>query len=525
MHRRTLLTAATAAALARPAIGRGAAARTLKFVPYTDLVLLDPLVSSFVVRNHCLMVFDTLYGLDINGKPQPQMAAGHVVEDDGKTWRITLRDGLRFHDNTPVLARDVVASLRRWATRDTQATLLFGATDALDAPSDREVRFRLNRPYPLLTQALAKPTNPMAVVMPERLATRPSNVLLQEIVGSGPYRFMADQRVPGARNVYRRFEGYVPRPSGTPSLTSGPRIAQFDEVQWLTTPDPATQAAALQAGEVDWVEQPLMDLVPQLKRDAKLRVEVIETAGLIGWLRFNHLHPPFDNPAIRRAVLAAIDQRTFMQAVVGDNAAFDARVGVYAPKTPMATDAGIDAAYGPPKDIKALQQVIKNAGYKGEPVVSLTATDVPRINAINTLGADTLRKLGFNVNEVHTDYGTVIQRSVKKEPVEQGGWNMFGLFSSGWDWISPVLNQQLRGDGLAAYSGWPTSQAMEALRHAWTEAPDETTRKDIATKRQLQAWQDVPIMPVGAYFQPSAFSKSLTGILPGLTQFTNVQRA
>ena len=303
---RSAAAAALSGGIGRPAIVRAASATTLKFIPYADLALLDPLVSAFVTRNHAMMVFDTLFALDAAGVAQYQMLAGHTVDSDGKVWTLTLRDGLLFHDGTKVLGRDVVASLRRWGTADAFGQALMDATDDLSAPNDRQVVFRLKRPFPLLPQALAKPTNLMAVIMPERLANTPSDKRLTEMVGSGPFRYLPDQRVPGAQNVYAKFDRYVPC-EGVASFCAGPRIVNFDRVEWLTTPDPSTQAAALRANEVDWVEQPVMDLVPSLKRDSNLRVEVMETTGLIGVLRFNHLHPPFDNPAIRRAALRAAD--------------------------------------------------------------------------------------------------------------------------------------------------------------------------------------------------------------------------
>ena len=343
MKRRQLLRyaagSAVAGGIARPSIVRSGSVTTLKFVPYADLALLDPLASAFVTRNHVMMVFDTLFALDASGTAQYQMLAGHTVDADQKIWTLTLRDGLLFHDGTPVLSRDVIASLRRWAARDAFGQALMAATDDLSAPSDKRVVFRLSRRFPLLPQALAKPTNLMAAIMPERLATAQPGKMLTEMVGSGPFRFLPDERVSGARNAYARFEKYVPR-EGVASFCAGPRIANFDRVEWLTTPDPSTQAAALQAGEVDWVEQPVMDLVPSLKQDHKLKVEVVETTGLIGVLRFNHLYPPFDTPAIRRAALRAVNQREFMTAVAGEAAAgvINDHVGFFAPTSVYASE-------------------------------------------------------------------------------------------------------------------------------------------------------------------------------------------
>ena len=122
------------ASLARPGIVRAASASILKFVPYADLALLDPLGSAFVTRNHVMMVFDTLFALDAIGDAQPQMLAGYSVEDGAKTWKLTLRDGLLFHDGSKVLSRDVVASLRRWAVRDAFGQALMDATASCPRP-------------------------------------------------------------------------------------------------------------------------------------------------------------------------------------------------------------------------------------------------------------------------------------------------------------------------------------------------------------------------------------------------------
>jgi peptide/nickel transport system substrate-binding protein len=513
----------TAGLLALPSIARAVPVTTLKFIPYADLALLDPLVSAFVTRNHVMIVFDTLYALDEAGVVQPQMVEGHTTEQDGKLWRLTLRDGLRFHDNTPVLARDAVASLRRWAIKDSFGQALFAATDELSAPSDNTVQFRLKRPFPRLSDALAKPTNQVAAIMPERLALTPASTLLKEMVGSGPYRYVADERVPGARNVYRRFEGYVPRSQGTASFAAGPRVAYFDRLEWLTTPDAATQVAALRAGEVDWVEQPLMDLVPSLRADPHVRLKVTESKGLLGFLRFNELFPPFDNRKIRQAVLKAVNQHEFMYAVVGENVPFDDHVGVFGPLSDMANDAGMEVLSGK-HDIAELRSDILDAGYRNERVVFLTATDVPRINAICEIGAEMLRKLGLNVDEVSTDWGTVVQRSVSRQPVARGGWSMFGAFVGGYDWLNPATNGQIRGNGLAAFNGWPTSERAEALRDAWLEAPDIAAQKAMARDIQVQAFDDAPTLPLGAYYQPTAYRADLTGMLTGLPLFTNLRR-
>ncbi len=521
MRRRTLL-AAGMATLAAPALVRAQSVSTLKFIPYADLALLDPAVSAFVTRNHVLMVYDTLFAMDEDGRAQHQMLAGHTVSADGLTWTLTLRDGLKFHDGTPVLARDAVASIQRWWQNDAFGQGLAVATDDLSATSDTVLTFRLKRRFNLLPDALAHPTNTMAAIMPERLAKTSANARLSEIIGSGPFKYLPAERVPGARNVYAKFNGYVPRQEKA-SFCAGARVAHFDRVEWLTTPDPSTQVAALTAGEVDWVEQPLMDLVPSLRKNKAIKVEVAETKGLIGFLRFNQLYPPFDNPKIRLVALKAVNQSEFMEAVVGSNAPYDAKCGIFTTGTPMANDAGMEVLSGK-HSIEALKKELIEAGYKGERVIYLSPTDVPRINAIAEVGVDMLRKIGFVVDEVSTDWGTVVQRSVSRQPLDKGGWNAFVAFSGGYDMSNPGSHQLMRGNGAGAYNGWPTLPKLEALRDEWMYSEATGPQLELARKMQAQALEDVPYLPLGSYYQPTAYKADLVDMAKGLILFTGVRR-
>ena len=330
--------------LARPALAQDRRARTLRFVPQANLTVLDPILTTAgVTADHGYAVFDTLYGMDGNFQPQPQMLEGHQVEDDGKRWDLTLRPGLLWHDGEKVLARDCVASIQRWAKRDPFGATLLATTEELSAPDDRTIRFRLKRPFPLLPVALGKTPSPMCAMMPERLARTDAFQQVPELIGSGPFRFKADERVPGARNVYERFAGYRPREGGAPDWTAGPKIVHYDRVVWNTMPDIGTATAALQNGEQDWMEYAYHDMLPLLRGMKDVTVQVPDPTGLVTMLRVNHLQPPFDNPAIRRALLPAIDQTAYMQALTGgDPALFHVPVGFFCPKTPMATEAGLE---------------------------------------------------------------------------------------------------------------------------------------------------------------------------------------
>jgi peptide/nickel transport system substrate-binding protein len=517
-----------AAGLAMPAIVRAASATTLKFVPQIDLAFLDPHWSTAnVTRGHGYMVFDTLYGQDGSYTPRPQMLEGHVTEDDGRLWKLTLRPGLLWHDGERVTARDCVASIRRWAKRDAFGGSLMAVTDELSAPDDRTIQFRLKRPFPLLPYALSKPTTPSPVMMPERLANSDPFKQITEMVGSGPFRFVASERVPGARNVYERFDKYVPRDSGTPDWTAGPKVVHYDRVEWTTITDAATKAAALAAGEQDWWENPTHDLLPLLRKNGKIRVEVKNPTGSVDMMRPNHLQAPFNNPAIRRALLGAIDQQAMMEAIVGnDPAMYRTPHGFFCPGTPMATEAGLAPLSGP-REYAKVKEAIKKAGYAGEKVVMLVATDYAQFKAIGDVAADMFAQIGMNVDYVATDWGTMLQRRNNRGPSDQGGWSCFPTGWEGLDHKDPSNHYAIRGNGdeSSAWPGWCVSPKLEALRNAWFEAPTEAAQKQVCHDMQMQCLEDVPSIPLGQYIQPMAWRSSVTGVSNGFATFWNVRPA
>ncbi|BDG71018.1 ABC transporter substrate-binding protein [Roseomonas fluvialis] len=518
MRRRPLL-ATLAAALAHPTLAQPAAARTLRFIPIADLGPIDPIVTTtYITRNHAYLVWDTLYGLDARYRPQPQMAAGHTVEQDGRLVRITLRPDLVFHDGTQVRARDAVASIRRWSTRDGLGQTLLAETDALSAPDDATIQFRLKRPFPLLFDALAKTSPPVCFIMPERLAQTDPAVPVREAIGSGPYRFLADERVSGARVAYARFDGYRPREDGTPSGTAGPKRAWFDRVEWSVIPDASTAAAALQNNEADWWEFPTPDLLPLLRRRPELAIENPDPAGFLGVLRFNQLHAPFNDPAMRRALLPAVGQPDFMQAVAGTApGAWTEGVGFFPPGSPSASDAGMAALLGP-RDPRAAR-----AALAGVPVTVIGPTDYPNVQALTEVGADLLRRAGARVDYAPSDWATVVQRRANRGAPAQGGWNMLFTFFSGVDFLNPAVHLMLRGNGAAAWPGWPTAPRVEALRAAWMQA-ETAAQPQLAREAQEAAFEELPYIPLGQFFQPTAFRRELSGMLQGPTVFWNIQR-
>ena len=286
------------------------------------------------------------------------------------------------------------------------------ATEELSAPDDRTVRFRLKRPFPHLPEALAGPGGSVPAIMPERLAATEPFKLVTEIVGSGPYRFLPDEHISGAHAAYERFPLYQPRADGPVGFTSGPKVAHFDRVEWLTL-DSFSAMAALRSGEIDWWEGPAPDFTEALARDRDITV-ISQYATAMGVLRFNHLHPPFNNVAVRRALLRAVDQAEAMTAVAGTDRAFwHDGIGLFPTGTPFANSAGIEVLREP-RHYAAVKQELSRAGYNGEKIVVLAPTAATGIRALSLVGTDQLRRVGMDVDLQEMEMGTLIRRRLSQ---------------------------------------------------------------------------------------------------------------
>jgi len=515
MQRRTFLTGAAALAGAPLVAGKAwAAPTTLRFVPQSDIPNMDPIWgTSYAVRNAALLVWDTLYGVDEHLVPRRQMAEWEEASADGLTWTFRLRPGLKFHDGSPVLARDAVASLRRWAERDTMGQNIAAVQVDLVALDDRTFRWRLNRPFPKMLYALGKSNAPCTFIMPERIARTDPFKVITEYIGSGPMRFVASEWVVGSKIVFERFAEYLPRDEPASWMAGGKRML-LDRIEWLILPDGATAASALQTGEVDWLETPLPDLMPLLRRNSAVRTGIANDLGVVSGIRLNHLQPPFDDVRVRRALLTAVNQDDYLNALVGDDPRLRKRMaGFFTPGTALYNEDG-DTTLARGGDLAAARKLLAETGYKGEPIGMMVGQDVFNMKATGDVAADMFRKIGLTVEYIATDFATIqARRGKKRDPIAQGGWHTFQVSHAGTDCINPAAYLGLRANGEKAWFGWPSSPAVEAGIAEWYDSASPETEAAIARKINAAALSDVVFIPTGFYLAEQAWRSTVAGVV------------
>lgn len=513
--RRSILSASlltAAAVLSMPEMTSAASPSVLKVVPGYDVTVYDPIAASNAgTNNYAYMVYDTLFAFDEASRPQPQMVESYDVSSDGLTYRFTLRPGLEWHNGKPVTSADVIPSIRRWGARDSYGRLLIARLDDLRAVDDRVFEIKLKEPFPLLTTALARTSGYGAFIMPKEVAETDATKPITDTTGSGPYIFLKDETVPGAKLVFKKNEKYVPRAEPANGLAGG-KAAHFDRIEWIIISDPVTAVSALQRGEVDVVERPLQDLLSQIEAAPDLTTTLINPVGRQEVLRPNHLQPPFDNVKARQALLSLVNQEDYLQAIVGDPRFFKTCVTIYMCGSAFDTTAGAEALNKPnPERAIAL---FKEAGWDfSKPIVIHQPTDNHPHNVSALVTAQKLRDIGLTVKLLPMDWATVSSSRNNKGPVESGGWNITFTHSPVGFSGNPLTNDFLSGVGEKGRWGWPKDEAIEKLLNDYLNAKDSDAQQKLAADIHKRAYEIVTHIPLGQFTQPIAHKRNLSGFV------------
>jgi peptide/nickel transport system substrate-binding protein len=509
-----LCKAAVAVALGLIFSSAGAQDKVLRVVPHSNLNILDPIwTTQYMARNHGYMVYDTLFGTDEKNRIQPQMVERWSVSPDQRLWTFTLRDKLEFHDGKPVTGDDVIASLARWGKRDAMGQKLMSFVERMDSPAPNTFRLFLREACGFVLEALGKPSSNVPFIMPKRVADTPADKQIDDATGSGPYIFKKDEFKPGDKAVYVRNPKYIARKE-PPSGTAGGKQVYVERVEWnLALRDAQAQVNALANGEIDILEQPAFESYAPLQADRSVQVVNSNPLGFQYMCRFNHLHPPFNNPKVRQAALAAFAQEPFLRAQVGVKEFYRSCPSMFTCGTPYGSPKGSEIQSK--SSLRKAQELLKSSGYDGTAVVLMKPTDLAAIQKLPEVAAQLLRQAGFKVDLQAMDWNTVVSRRAKKDPPAQGGWNMFCTAWVAPDIWNPLANPAVGALGDKSWFGWPADEKLESLRDRFARATDEAGKKALAEEIQARAFEIGTHAPLGEYINPLAARKNVSGFVTG----------
>jgi peptide/nickel transport system substrate-binding protein len=488
------------------------AEKVLRVVPHADLKIVDPYATTATITlMHGQMIYDQLFAWNSKLEPKPQMVDHYEISPDRLVYTFTLRPGLKFHDGQPVTTRDVIASLKRWMVRDVLGQAMTPFVEEFAATDDKTFVLRLKESFGFVETALAISAGTAPVIMREKDALTDPFKNITETVGSGPFKFVAAEWNPGAKTVYEKNRDYVPR-ADPPDGNAGAKIAKVDRVEWIVLPDPFTKSSAIQRGEVDIIDQLPNDQIPVLEKSKDIVLDRTSFLAAIGYIRPNHLYPPFDNPKARQALAMAVNQEEYLSAAFGDERWWRACYSFFVCGSPNETEAGSEPYQK--QDLARAKALLAEAGYKGEKVTLINTHEIASIGALGDVTANNLKKLGINVEIADSDWGTLVARRAKKEPPDKGGWNLFHTTSGGASVYSPVTNFTIdSGCGRTNWFGWPCDEPSEALRRDYLRAPDDTARRAALAALHRRLWEALPTIPIGSYVTPYAARSNVHGIL------------
>lgn len=496
----------------------------VRYTPSAEPKTLDPVANWLLITHqHGYMVYDTLFSLDETMTPQPQMVGDYSVSADGKTHTMSLRPGLKFHDGSPVTSKDVIASIKRWASRDTIGQRLIEMGMALEPVDETTFAVTTDVPTELVLQGFAKPTAAALFIMREKEAMTEATTPVAEIIGSGPFKFVKDEYKPGAKIVYVKNENYVPRDE-PPSLLAGGKVVNVDKVEWLIMPDATTAVSALQLGETDIYEAPPMDLLPLLQSQGNIVTRPLGPLGQMAFVRFNFTQPPFDNVEARKAVALLVDQSSIMSVVAGtDGTYWDECYSFFACGGGNTTEAGMD--WTRERNVAEAKRLIENSGYDGSPIVLIAPSDNEVLKGVTTVLEAELKEGGFNVDVQWSDFASMMaRRQIRGTPAE-GGWNMFPMWSFTFELDNPIGNFYMNAACDQGYVGWFCNPAIVEARSNWAKAATLEEAKAIVENIQEMSADSLPIVPLGKFSSPIAFSDDISGFLDApLPVFWNLEK-
>jgi len=468
----------------------------------SDVKIIDPIWSgAYITRGYGYMIYDTLFSMDAKFQVKPQMVDTWSTSDDGLTWTFKLRDGLEWHDGTPVTAEDCIASLKRWSARDSMGQKLASYLSEYKAVDAKTFQIVLKQKFGLMLEALGKPSVVVPFMMPKRVADTDPFKQIDEAIGSGPFIMKKDEWKPGEKMVFVKNPKYKPRPEPISGMAGG-KVVNVDRVEWIWIPDPETQVNALLNGEIDVIESLGFDSAPLIEKTKGVKILPSPTSNQYIF-RPNWLQPPLNDVKVRQAVAYALDQKEFLEANVGDKRYYRVCKAMFTCDSPLASTAGMDGLIE--GNVAKAKALLAEAHYDGTPIVMPQPTDLGVIKQIAPVAQAQLAKVGIKVEIQPMDWQSMVARlGSKKGPPSEGGWNAYGTSWSQVDILDPLMTPNLIATCDKARSGWPCDAELEKLRDNYVQATTPAEQKAAADAVQIHAMQVVTHIPLGEWYSLSA---------------------
>jgi peptide/nickel transport system substrate-binding protein len=500
-----------------------ASAQTFKVVMHSDVKALDPVWSgAYITRNHGYMLYDTLFALDEKLQVKPQMVEKWEQSADGLTWTFTLRDGLEFHDGAPVTSDDVIASLKRWASRDSMGQKMAASLAEYKVVDAKTFQIVLKQKFGPLLEALGKPSVVVPFIFPKKAAeAQDAFTQSDNVIGSGPFMFKKDEWKPGEKLVYVKNPKYKPRSEPQSGLAGG-KVVKLDRVEWLWIPDAETQMNALMNGEIDMIESVNYDHLPVLEKAKGVKVLTSVTSNQYVF-RMNWLQPPFNDVKVRRAAAYALSQPEFLEANIGDKRFYRVCKAMFTCGTSLASEVGMEGLIE--GNVAKAKQLLAEAKYDGAVVVIPQPSDLGVIKQLAPVAKAQLEKAGFKVEVQPMDWQSMVTRlTTKKGPPSDGGWSAFGTSWVQLDILDPLMTPNLAATCEKARAGWPCDPQMEKLRDAFVAAATPAEKKAAAEAVQKYAMEIVTHVPLGEWVGVWAVRSNIetAAVPPPITVFWGI---
>lgn len=371
---------------------------------------LDPHVTSAqTTLNIAHLIYEQLFTRDDDNKPIGDLASGYEVSEDGKTYTITLRQGVKFHDGSDFTSADAKASLERYKKMGGDKAVL-DPVQSIEAVDDHTLRLTMDKPVPPFIEQISF-TGSMLAIMPEEEATKADGSIAP--IGTGPFMYV--EMVPDDHILLRRFEDYAVNSNfDGPAGFGGQKVAYFDTVKIRFIPEAGARTAALEAGEVHVVDQVDAPAAERLRNSETVKVhELTPLFMLTLWLNANAA--PTDDIELRKAIAYSLDMEEIMAIATNGNYQLD---GSWQFPGTTYYDANAGKGIYNINDDEQVKSILSAAGYSDKPVSVLADTNYFFHENGAVVLVDQMKAAGINAQLNLVDWPTALSVRLKKE-----GWN------------------------------------------------------------------------------------------------------